>query len=195
VHEAEARSQQAPARRLLVAVAAIAETLIDRLGPARLLDLRRAEDHPAQPGRRRLAEQPQLAPQREAEAGQRQGQGHGRIARRPQQPLQVVQQHVADRAAEPEPVRPAGGNREGGQPAGARQDRRRQRHEPHPRQVERRAEDQPQAPRRQHDHRDPHGIAEHLQAEIGDARAEVAQRIGNRADGGVIERRIVRIVA
>ena len=160
-------AERAPARRRLAAVAAIAVALIDRLRPSAA---RSAAGAPADARRRSASapppaqSSPQLAPQREADGRPAPAPaGDRRIDRRPERPLRRCSSTSPTEAAEPDPERPAVGQRPGREPG------RRSRAAPSGSattgshgQVERRAEDQPQAPQRQHEHQQPGGKPERL---------------------------------
>ena len=106
-----------------------AKAPIDRLRPARLRRRRATADEARRGHGGGARAVPELAPahadreDHEHHAGQA---GDQRIERRPERPLEAVQQEIADVAAEPDPVRPLLGQRPGRQVRRAGQQRERQ---------------------------------------------------------------------
>ena len=175
-----------------------AKAPIDRLRPTRLRRRRTTADE-APRGRGGGARAvPELAPAHADREHHEHHAGHAsdqRIKRLPERPLEAVQQKIADIPAEPDPVRPLFGQRPGRQVRRAGQQRERQGDHRQPWPAQRPAEDQPQAPQRQHRRDDPGGQPDRLLGHVGEVGAELAERIGARAAGGVVERGIVQVVA
>jgi hypothetical protein len=197
-HQAKALPSR-PLSRPRRARLAGAPALVDRLCPTRPLRRRLTAAHEADGRRGRGARAvPELAPgqaggeDQEDQAGE---PGDQRIDLGSDRSLQAVQQEISDIAAEPDPVRPLLRERPGREVGGRGQEGERQGEHRQPGPVQGPAQDQAHAPQRQNERDDPRRAADGLHAHVGQAGAEVPERIAAQRAGRVVERRIVGVVA